>query len=415
VAERLRRVLPVQDADEEPQPTLRGTLLDVFHSGPCPKALKELVTSALDAYADDYRRSPEDRIEQARAELAKPLGPDARRAARRRRITAAADLRALQGDQIAARRILWVRLVQWQLHRGHRVLAEAQPWLRQREEVLEDLRRGTSHHGRRVGQPYAAGTLAAKRSGLRILEQWITEAAARVEKLVAVPIPSYKEWCGIAGSPRPAPAAEAWPSEEHLRAWYRHVGQREQDLARRAREAALERHQLIADRQASEERQRIAAAQLAEDRAELERQRATLRDDVIAGIERDRGELLQEVGELERRRRAALAMLPGPWPPATRKPRRRVRAAVRPKPRACAAGQLEVEARRVERAATAQLTRRVARGLRRRLLTAGISQARVARAAGVGISGVNDVFAGRSVSLDIVAAAERLLKKQGRA
>jgi hypothetical protein len=67
-AERLRRLLPAEAAeDEEPGATLRETLLDVLHGGLYPKPLEALAVAMLDTWGDYLRLTPEQRIEQARA------------------------------------------------------------------------------------------------------------------------------------------------------------------------------------------------------------------------------------------------------------------------------------------------------------------------------------------------------------
>jgi hypothetical protein len=76
--------------------------------------------------------------------------------------------------------------------------------------------------------------------------------------------------------------------------------------------------------------------------------------------------------------------------------------------------ELEKARREEDRSTTAQLARRVAEGLRLRLDEAGIEQQEVAQVAGLSASAVCRVLAGRSVSIAVVAAAERLLRKPQR-
>lgn len=83
----------------------------------------------------------------------------------------------------------------------------------------------------------------------------------------------------------------------------------------------MARHALIRDQAAIEEEKRLAAEQLEADGASLERQRAQLRDDVVAGVKRDHEQLLAEVGELEPRRRR-WAFLPDHGHEATATPGR---------------------------------------------------------------------------------------------
>jgi transcriptional regulator with XRE-family HTH domain len=76
--------------------------------------------------------------------------------------------------------------------------------------------------------------------------------------------------------------------------------------------------------------------------------------------------------------------------------------------------QLDVDARKIARVAEVARARHVAAGLRRRLEKAGISQTRLARAAGVSIGNVCHLLAGTSMSTRVVVAAEKLLAKKKR-
>jgi hypothetical protein len=371
--ERLRRILP-QKASKDDAPALRETLLDVLRAGLCPKPLEELAAKALDEWGD-LRHTPEQRIEAARARLAKETGKE-RAESRWHLATAAADLRALEGDTTAGRRALWVRLARWQRNRSVELFEKKiERRLKERDGLLEDLARGTIAKGRRnAGHAYTPAAIARKRARLEDLDRDITTAIVpEIEALQAVPIPSYREWCaiaqGLAGGPSRRPLAKAGEAE---RAWVRRALQREQDLAALDRELALRRHQLNVDVEA-----------LARERAQLHVDRKALRDSVVAGVQRDHAELLREVADLEARRRAALAMLPGPWPP--------------PDPRPI----------------TARAQRSTAEGtIAARLHARGITQQRVAEAANVSRSLVSHVLAGRAQSRNVVEAAERLLSQQ---
>jgi transcriptional regulator with XRE-family HTH domain len=384
-AERLRRMLPLKDAEEhaEEEPSLRETLLDVLRTGLCPKPLEELAAAAVDGLPD-FLQSPEKRIEKERALLASAATAKDRTDPGWRLAIAAADVRVLQGDPLAARRALWVRLARWQRSRGDDLLEKKiEPEFLRRDELLEDLSRGTARrtNGQPGSRPYAAQTLKAKRDQLEYFEQRIAGLIPEIEQLLAVPIPTYREWCAIArgvvlGSRPPA----GRPSED-LGAWHRRAMQREQRLAKFDRELAVQRHQLNVDQAALEER--VAA---------LEQQRATLRDDVVAGVERDRADLLREVGELEARRRAALAMLPGPWPPpSVRRPR--AKAVSRPVSRSYYPQQQDLKALLKEH---------------------GITQATLAGYAGVTRTMVVNLLAGRTASARVQEAAQRLLRVRTR-
>jgi len=390
--ERLRRMLPLQDAkddDKEEQASLRETLLDVLRTGLCPKELESLAATAVDAWAT-LLESPEKRIEKERAALASAATANDRTDPRWRLAIAAADGRVLQGDTLAARRALWVRLARWQRSLGDDLHEKkVEPALRSRDELLEDLSRGTARrsNGQPSNRPYAAQTLDAKRCRLEDVERGIAGLVLEIEKLLGVPIPSYREWCAIAqGVVLGSRPAAAQPSEG-LRVWHRRAMQREQRLAKLDRELALQRHQLNVGQATLEERHRVVDEKL----AALEQERVQLRDDVVAGVERDRADLLREVGELESRRRAALAMLPGPWPPSVRKPLGRAAS----RSVAVAPGHPELAAR---------------------LRDLGISQFRVAELAGCSRSKVCFVLAGRigvrSASRGPVLQAARVLIKE---
>jgi len=371
--ERLRRILP-QKASKDEETSLCETLLDVLRAGLCPKPLEELAAKALGELGD-LLQPPEQRIEAARAILAKTTTAKERTDPGLRLAIAAADLRALEGNTTAARRALWVRLARWQRHSSDELFEKKiARRLKERDGLLEDLARGTIARGRRnAGHSYTPAALARKRSQLEDLDRDITTAIVpEIEALQAVPIPSYRDWCaiaqGLAGGSRP-PLAKAGEAE---RAWVRRALQREQDLAALDRELALRRHQLNVDTEA-----------LARERAQLHVDRKALRDTVIAGVQRDHAELLREVADLGARRRAALAMLPGPWPP--------------PDPRPI----------------TARAQRSNAEGsIAARLHERGITQQRVAEEAHVSRSLVSHVLAGRAQSRNVVEAAERLLSQQ---
>ncbi len=385
-AERLRRLLPTQAGEDqgEEETSLRETLLDVLRTGLCPKALEELAGAALDVWPD-LLKSPEERIEKARAELAKATTADDRENFRWHLVLAAADARVLEGDTLAARRDLWVRVA-----RARRALArdlfekQVEPLLKQRDELVEDLARGTVPRGRKhAGQPYSASSLTNKQHELPRLEERIVELIPEIEKLSAVPIPTYREWGAIArgvvlGS---RPVAEP-PSDDLRRDWHRQAMRREAALAVRERALVLERHALIADRA----EQRPALEALERDRAEVAEQRVSLRRDVIAGIEHDRAALLEEVGELERRRRAALAALPGPWPPAEA-----------PKAAAAPSGEPRL------------LLAPPRHELRERLRERGITLTQIAARANCSVSSVSSVLSGRQKNDRLLSAAVALL------
>jgi hypothetical protein len=192
---------------------------------------------------------------------------------------------------------------------------QLEPCLRLRDECLEDLARGAPR-GRRKGQPYAASTIYEKRQLLARREAEIEALIPKIEALTAVEIPSYRVWCAIAGGRLPAkPGASSGPDPAAaLEAWHRWAMRREARLAEQEGELAVQRHRLHRDLEAFEERQRAEVAQMEGDRAALATERARLRDDVVAGVQRDHAELLREVGELEARRRGALAVVAGSWP-----------------------------------------------------------------------------------------------------
>jgi hypothetical protein len=368
-AERLRRMLPQQAPKDGAGPSLRETLLDVLRAGLCPKPLEELAANAVDAWSN-LLEPPAERIEAARR------GPRHGHDRRWpwpgwRSAVAAADARALEGDTTAARRALWVRLGRWQRHRCEVLHHKIERELKARDGLLEDLARGMIAKGQwRAGKPYARTTISSKRCLLKILDDQISGFATEIEALQAVPIPTYREWCAIArGSRRPLGKVG-----EAERAWARRAMRREQELAALDRDLAIRRHQLD-----------VATEALARDRAQLDADRKTLRESVVAGVQRDHAELLREVGDLEARRRAALAMLPGPWPPPDPQP-----IAAHPRPHAVGVAYQSLAARLRDR---------------------GITHQRVAEEAGVGRSLVSHVLAGRAQSQNVVDAAERLLQR----
>jgi hypothetical protein len=309
------------------------------------------------------------------------VGHRARRHQRFYACTAHADARAVAGHALAARRVLWVRLVEGQRDDAEQLWDKLSPMLHNRDRLLEDLARGVSRGPNRKGQPYPTQTLFKKHRELAEIEKQILALVPDVEALTAITIPTYREWCAVAQGVI-SPRTVELPSEELRREWHREAMHRQEQLAGQERTLALQRHQLIRDREAFETEQAAVNSDLEEARAQLATERAALRADVIAAVERDRAELLQEVGELERRRRAALALLPGPWPPAERRARR-APANDRPTPHP----------------------------LKSQLAAAGITQTQVAAAALVSNASVCHVLAGRAVSRRITEAAEILLRQ----
>jgi hypothetical protein len=364
-AERLRRLLPASAAEaEKKEPELREVLLDVLRTGLCPKELDTLVLLMLVEWADVIDTSAAERLKRARKDLDQaPASPD-RVGALGRVACAAADLRALAGDRLAARRVLWVRLGRWQRNRAEEIVGLL---LDTRDGLLEDLARGTSRHP--TGRPYAAATVKIKSAELERADQDIDDLVPKIEALMAVPVPTYREWCALArgvvlGS---SPGAA---SEEDLREWTRQSMRREGELARREHDVVLARHANLVDRETFER-------ELAADREALEQERSSLRDDVIAEIQRDRAALLDEIGDLERRRRALLAMMP--------RPSAKMMTGAEPLP-----GGLP---------------------LKMLLRAAGISQGDVARAAGVKRSVVCRMLGGHRNMPRVREIAERLLAR----
>ena len=512
-AERLRRLLPAGTALEAPPaPTLRDLLLDVLRGGLCSQGLEALTITMLDAeWGQELTQQPSNRQAVHRVDLSKATSPGARRSARWYAAIARADSRALEGSTTAARRGLWVRLANWRRKSAETLLErEIQRPLKDRDTLLESLARGTS----RRGQPYAPTTLADMRRAVNGLDRLLSELGLKIDALMSHSIPTYREWCAIA---RGTIAGNRAPVDKRLREeWHRRAVAREARLVDLDHELAIKRQQLMTDRAAFQ----VQQTELATARAALDQERAQLREEVVAGVERDRDDLLREVGALEMRRRAALALLREPNTPPRRGrvgvgypalaarlrqlqiPHRKIatvaacsramvahvltgKAGIRRGPvstevlvaaralvaeaervrgdsvgagterpavgggatwalntreelvrerteldalrRRVAAEQAvldadratlkrahqtrEANARRTGQASTFQLSRHVAAELRPRLAAAGISQTRLAKAAGVTISQVCHVLAGRAVSIHVVAAAERMLAK----
>jgi len=360
-ANRLRRLLPPAATDEEEQqeaaPALREVLLDVLRHGLAPQVLVKLAGRALDDW-QDLVRPPAERREAARRALVG--GPAERRQARYGAYLAHADARALDGDSLAARRALWVRVALWQRSRAKELWKKMQPWITARDALLEDLARGVSAGPVNKGRPYATQTLYGKRKESERLEAEILALVPRVEALAAVTIPTYREWRAVARGIIARPAVPT-PSAEEQRLWHQHAMRREARLAEQERRLSLARQTMAAERATTQQA-------LDEARAALEAERAALREDVIAGVARDRAALLEEVGELERRRRGALALLPGAWPPTSR-----------PDPMSRSFGVAAAHP-----------------ALASRLRELGIIQARVAELAGVSRASVSNVLSGRS-------------------
>src|SRR5262249_42669111 len=154
---------------------------------------------------------------------------------------------------------------------------------------------------------------------------------------------------------------------------------REQRLAERERELAEQIHRFRPEREAFDAERQAGLEEIRVAREALTTERGQLRQDVVAGVQRDHAELLREIGELEIRRRTALAMLTGlvrtpresPGPPAPRPPARR--------------------------------------DLVERLQTRGITMASVAAAAGCTVSNVSGVLSGRTRSSRVIQVAEALI------
>jgi transcriptional regulator with XRE-family HTH domain len=403
-AERLRRFLPGEDPeDNEPAPTpdpakLAEILLGVVDAGLVPAEIRGLVVQALKDQAADIDKAPSDRIKEAQQALTRTwYSREDRQAFRRRLGLAAAEEQALNhASYLDGSRAAWVRLVRWQRARGEAKRTEMVGWIRWRDEVLDDLARGTH---RTTGQPYARGTLACKRSNLKTYERWIAQAASEIEPLMAVEIPTYRAWRAMMAGLIVARSVrhEAPPATEELRACHQALMRRHERLAGQERLLALERARLIGDRGAFEERQRMAEAKLLQDRETLESERGQLREDVLAGVKRDHAELLAEVGELERRRRAALAMLPGPWAPDHRINAAPGRAS------SPGAGESKCDNNPEPIVATPRTD------LLERMRALGISQRQLAAAAGIGASNVSRALAGRTKSARVLEAAEVLI------
>ena len=309
-ADRLRRLLPPPERDEEEPETgstVRETLLDVLRHGAASEALVKRV-GAIMALWKDLEWSPAERRKKSLGAGTNPGW---------KKLIAHAEARALDGNTRAARRALWVRLARWQRCQARELWEESlRSNVQARDGLVEDLARGRSRGPTTKGQRYAPQTFYQKQRDLERVELEIVALVPKIEALCANTIPTYREWCEVAHgvvSPRAEPAL---PSEEIRRQWHRQAMRRQAQLAEHERTLALKRHQLVQAREALDLELASIERQAEERRAQLAAERATLREDVIASIERDRAALLEEVGVLERRRRAALAFLPGPWPPS---------------------------------------------------------------------------------------------------
>jgi transcriptional regulator with XRE-family HTH domain len=227
----------------------------------------------------------------------------------------------------------------------------------------------------------------AKRRIIEQLEGWLAEAAGKIQPLVAVEIPTYQAWRAMmSGLLASSTAPDDIPfSADDLRASHQVLMRRHERLSELERTLVLQHARLLRDQadveerqQALKENQRATEAEIRMARDGLEQERTQLREDVIAGVQRDHAELLSEVGDLERRRRAALAMLPPETP--------RFKLAPRIAP------------------ATAP-----ASPLKDRLAALGITQARIAKAANCSASNVSKVVSGRAPSRRVLAIAEALI------
>ena len=388
-AERLRQLLPITEEEKEEAPTLTvaDALLAVVDAGLVPSALRALFVLALEEQAKLLKSDPRPRLQEAQEQLrVREQSPPSDRAPWRRQATmAAAEVAALEGDTLAAARRSWIRLVRWQRGRAKKLAAEVAENVRRWSDTLEDLARGT--HGR-TGKSYAATTLNEKRLLLPRYEEWIAKSATQVVAMTAIEIPTYREWRAMVRcEPVRDDAVEPALSIETLEAWHQAMMRRQASLAERERLVAVGHHRLIRDREAFETQQRTSAEELARDREALVGERAQLREEVVAGVRRDHAELLREVGELEARRRGALAMLPDLSPPS---PHRR--------PSTSGRGLVVTEQER-----------RTLADLRNRLVEAGITFDRVAAEAGVTRPMVSHCFAGRAKSQRVVETAKRLL------
>lgn len=388
-ANRLRRLLP-PSAEESDEPAewneasnLRAVLLAFLDQAAAPRSLVKLVGTALNDWKETAH-SPTKRREAARGRRdLHPWDSDVRTRERFNASTAHAEARALEGNARAASRALWVRLAEWQRRRAHALwYPRGAGAIERRDQMLADLARGRSNGPINRGKRYAAQTLIQKRSSLNGAEAELLALVPEIEALAAAAIPTYNEWCTMVhGAIVPETQMEQ-PSPDIWRSWHRQAMRRQAQLAGQERTLTLERHQLAQDRQT------LDAARAEADRhtLDLEVERAALREDIVASVERDRAALLEEIGMLERRRRAVLAMLPGPWPPETLPTRQPV------------------------------ATRYPSHdALKAQLREAGITNAEIARCAGVVPSHVCNLLAGRGMSRKVVETAQRLLRQHGQA
>jgi hypothetical protein len=340
-------------------------------------------------------------LKQALGELEPVLGgdPDERpKHARARRgdgwarevFLRSAELAAVNGDDLAASRAAWSRLVLWQRHRAEKLAADVEQQVRNWNETLEDLARGSN---RRTGKPYAASTLNQKRSDRVRYEAWIDQSAMKVLAMTAVEIPSYRTWRSMMRCEAPANEhPESQPDAETLEVWHQAMSRRQERLAEQERAQAIAHHRLARDREAFDAQQRAWADEVAGSRDALVAERAQLREEVVAGVQRDYADLLREVGELEARRRGALAMLAAGRPPLAALPSRTT----------SARGSVVSEE---ERSALVEV--------RIRLRERGITFDRIATEAGVTRPMVSHCFAGRAKSQRVVETAKRLLAAPG--
>jgi hypothetical protein len=205
-AERLRRVLPVDDEEDAPSSTastsaqsdLRAALLELTHSDRWPAALTALVTDMLAKEISETWRNfadPAKRIEAERKQLESERGAG-RAAARRRLALAASDAQALDHDNACdARRALWTRLVRWQRERARGLYKRIQQQQAESNEAREDLAAGVIRAGRRnAGKPLAVSTVYAKRASLAAGDDRLAEWTAELAAINAAVVPTYAAW-----------------------------------------------------------------------------------------------------------------------------------------------------------------------------------------------------------------------------
>lgn len=387
-AERLRRLLPTpEDAPEDaPAVSVPDALLAVVDAGLCPTPLRALAAQALEEQSAEFAIRPPARRDLARAKALGASERHMRALHRRASLLADAEIQALAGDVVSAARAMWVRLARWQRTRGQMLALQVRSRQEQRAALVEDLARGTNP---RTGAPYALQTILSKRRWLEAVDQLIDDLATKIAPLVAVEIPTYRAWRALLFGlvpPHAVEEPEAPPADEEWRAWHQAAIRRQERLAEQERALVIAQQQLRREREAFAAQAEATRQELAGIRTALDGERAVLRADLAAGVRRDHGELLREVGELERRRRAALAFLE-PYssaPEATRQLLRLAPTLRREQPE-------------------------WARVLKRRLRDAGITQNRIAQEAGVTAPTVCRVLSGRTKSRRILTTAEHLL------